>query len=86
VQNALKRATPFLLKGSNLTGNQGLSEGREEGLQREGEQRTLDFGHQVRLVAIIVGLVMLALFTALNFDEVEVDMLVATQNIRLSLR
>jgi uncharacterized integral membrane protein len=48
-----------------------------------GEQRTRDFGHQARLVAIIVALGVLALFTALNFDEVEVDMLIAKQDIRL---
>jgi uncharacterized integral membrane protein len=60
-----------------------LSEDREEGLQKMGEQRTRNFGHQARLVAIIGALVVLALFIALNFDEVEVDMLVAKQDIRL---
>jgi uncharacterized integral membrane protein len=57
------------------------SRGKE---QKMGEQRTRDFGHQARLVALIVALGVLALFTALNFDEVEIDMLIATQNIRLS--
>jgi uncharacterized integral membrane protein len=57
---------------------------REERSRKMGEQRTRDFGHQARLVAIMVALGVLASFTALNFDEVEIDMLVATQNIRLS--
>jgi uncharacterized integral membrane protein len=73
-----------LPEGKQPHGNQGLPErpiGRTA--EKMGEQRTRDFGHQARLVAIIVALGVLALFTALNFDEVEVDMLVAKQDIRL---
>jgi uncharacterized integral membrane protein len=82
VQNALKGA-PRPAEGSNPTAIKVCLKDREEGLQKMGEQRARDFGHQARLVAIIVALGVLALFTALNFDEVEVDMLVAKQDIRL---
>jgi uncharacterized integral membrane protein len=46
--------------------------------------RTSGLGSQVRLVAIIVVLVVLIVFIALNFDRVDIDMLFATQTIRLS--
>jgi uncharacterized integral membrane protein len=46
--------------------------------------RTMGFGSQVRLVAVSVALVVLIVFIALNFDRVEIDVLFATQTIRLS--
>ena len=43
-----------------------------------------DLGSTIKLAATLLALVVLVLFIALNFDEVQIDILVATQTMRLA--
>ncbi len=45
--------------------------------------QTTSSNSQIKVVGIGVALVVLVLFIALNFDEVEINMLLFTQTIRL---
>jgi uncharacterized integral membrane protein len=40
-------------------------------------------GSQVKLVGILLALVILVVFIALNFDKVDVDLLVTSQDVQL---
>ena len=43
-----------------------------------------DLGSQVRLVGMLLAVLVLVLFIALNFSEVRVDVLIATTDVRLA--
>ena len=43
-----------------------------------------DWRSQVKLVASVLALALLVIFIALNFEKVDVDLLVGTQNIQLA--
>jgi uncharacterized integral membrane protein len=46
--------------------------------------QTRDWRSQVKRIASILAIVLLVIFIALNFEKVDVDFLVATQNIQLA--
>ena len=46
------------------------------------QQRSL--GTQLKLAGSVLALVLLVIFIALNFEKVDVDLLIGTQNIQLA--